>query len=229
MGFIIVLVVIVVIAVAIFGHLAEKKRREAMAVWAASHGWAFDASKDHSFDERFPAFKKWFKIGSNRFAYNIAQGEFEGRWAMTFDYHYETHSTDSKGHRQTHHHRFSAAILRANIPLKALVIRPEGMFDKLKGAFGYDDIDFESAEFSRRFHVGADDRKWAYDVLHARAIQWLLGQGDRYTIAFDHQHVFVSLGKKRWDPPQFEQSIRVIDELLDMLPDYVKQQQLEQV
>jgi len=99
MGFIIVLVVIVVIAVAIFGHLAEKKRREAMAVWAASHGWAFDASKDHSFDDRFPAFKKWFKIGSNRFAYNIAQGEFEGRWAMTFDYHYETHSTDSKGRR----------------------------------------------------------------------------------------------------------------------------------
>ena len=103
------------------------------------------------------------------------------------------------------------------------------MFDKLKGAFGFDDINFESAEFSGRFHVSAPSRKWAYDILHARAIDYLLNQSKRYTIAMDHGHVFLSTGNKRWEPREFMDAVHVLDGLLDMMPDYLRRQQQERV
>ena len=40
--------------------------------------------------------------------------------------------------------------------------------------FGADDIDFESARFSERFHVKSPDRKWAYDVIHTKTMERLL-------------------------------------------------------
>ena len=59
---------------------------------------------------------------------------------------------------QTHTYRFSYLI--AHVPfagVPALLNRREGMFDKIAGAFGFDDIDYESAEFSRRFQVKSAD------------------------------------------------------------------------
>ena len=38
----------------------------------------------------------------------------------------------------------------------------------------FDDIDFESDEFSRKFYVQSSDRKFAYDVLHPRMMEFLL-------------------------------------------------------
>ena len=126
-----------------------------------------------------------------------------------FDYHWQTHSTNSKGQRQTHTHRMSALVVDARVPLKGLQIRAENFFDKMKSAFGFDDIDFESAEFSRKFHVSAEDRKWAYDVLHARAIEFLLAQPHRYTIHFHRHEIFFGRGSGRWKAPEFEEAVDV--------------------
>ena len=227
----IVLLIIVVIglfiAIAVYAHKKEKEREAALAAWAMENGWSYRKEKERGFDSFYKGFKQ-LRQGSNRYAHNIIQGEFEGRGLTTFDYHYETHSTDSKGNRQTHHHRFSAIILGTTLPLKPLFIRPEGFFDKMAGAFGFDDIDFESAEFSRKFHVSSPDRKWAYDVLHARAIEYIMDLPKKYTIGFDRDHVFICEGQRRWKPPEFVPAVRVVDTLLDMLPEYVKQQQREQ-
>jgi len=219
---VIVGVIIVFIAVAVFGHIAAKKRREALRAWAMQRGLSFSRSHDHNIEERFDAFD-CLKQGSGRYAYNIIEGDYHGRSLVAFDYHYETHSTDSKGRRQTHHHHFSAAIIRANLPLKPLTIRKENLLDKVGGLFGFDDIDFESAQFSREFCVKAPDRKWAYDVLHGRAIEFLLAQ-PRFSLAFDHRHVIAWRGS-RFDPHEFEQAIAVIVGLLDQLPEYVRREQ----
>jgi hypothetical protein len=144
---------------------------------------------------------------------------------LGFDYHYETHSTDSKGRRQTHHHYFSAVIVNSKIPLKPLMIRPEGVFDKLKDFFGYNDIDFESAEFSKKFHVSAKDERWAYDVLHARAIEFLMGR-TRYSIEFDRHHIIAWMGGRVFAAESFEDSANVVIGLLELLPDHVVQQKI---
>ena len=212
-----------VVVFVILGAKQAKKRREALAAWAQAHGLSLDTSHDHGFRNRFPQFSCFKKGDQDRYAYNTMAGLWNGRQVIAFYYHYETTSTNSKGHRTTSSWYFSGVLLKPAIPLKPLSIRAENFLDKVAGFFGLDDIDFESAEFSRRFCVNSPDRRWAYDVLHARTIEFLL-QGPRFTIEFAPDQV-LAWKSGRFRPQQFEQAIRIIEGVLDRLPDYVVQQQ----
>lgn len=212
--------VVGIIFLVIHSKKKEQQRNNALAAWCARHQFSLNPSRDHAFDEMFPEFA-CLRGGSNRYAYNIINGRWDGRDLIAFDYHYETHSTDSKGRSQTHHHHFSAVMLRTDLTLKPLVIRAENLFDKIAGVFGFDDIDFESAEFSRRFCVKSPDRRWAYDVLHPRAIQFLL-DSPKFSIELDGRYVMAWRGG-RFSVADREAALRVIDGLLDQLPAYVRE------
>lgn len=214
--------ILLVAGLAVFSYLQTRKRREMLAAWAAQQGLAFTPDKVRGFDERFPAFD-CLRQGSNRFAYNVTTGVWYQRRVLTFDYHYETHSTNSKGETETSHWYFSAAIIESSVPLKPLLIRPEGFFDKLKSAFGFEDINFESAEFSRKFFVKAPDRKWAYDVLHQRAMEFLL-VSPVFSLQFDERSVIAWRGAT-FKPEEFTQALTVVRGLLDQLPCYVVKEQ----
>lgn len=217
-GFIALMIVVIVL-----GARQAKQRREALAGWAAARGMTFQPDKDRRFEMQHPEFQA-LQRGSDRYAFNITRGRFDGRDLIAFDYHYETTSRDKDGKTQTHNHYFSAVILEAELPLKELYIRPEGLFDGVKSFFGYNDLDFESAEFSRRYHVTAPDRQWAYDVLHARVIEYLLRQPP-HAIVFGHRRVLVMRPGRRLDVPGFMIAVEIGDTLLDSLPDYVRERQ----
>ena len=222
---IIVAIVCLVVAGIIYSAMAAAKRRKELQEWASSKGLRFSEAKDRVFDDRYPEFKM-LRRGSSRYAHNILSGDWDGRRLQAFDYHYETHSTNSKGQRQTHHHHFSAVILSCDLPLKPLFIRAEGFFDKVTEFFGADDIDFESAEFSRKFFVKAPDRRWAFDVLHARTMQFLLDQ-PKHTIQFDRNEIIV-LSSGRYTPVQYEKAIEIGAGILDGFPDYLVKQLAEE-
>lgn len=171
-GFIIVLVCI--IAAIAWGIYAGKKRRDAMALLAEKLGLQFSAERDYNLAQGH-AFLDKLNQGSNRYAYNIISGGFNGQSVTAFDYHYETYSNDSKGRRQTHHHHFSFFILTMEKHFPELTIAKEGLFSKIAQAVGFDDIDFESHEFSKRFVVRSKDKKFAYDFCNAQMIDYLLG------------------------------------------------------
>ena len=214
----------IVILVGIFGHLGAKKRREELRAWAQSRGLHFSEHRDDSHEDDYPDFSA-FRRGRSRHAFNRCRGTIDDRDVCAFDYHYTTTSRDSKGNTSTQHHYFSGVLVRAQIPLEPLVVRPEHFFDKMASFFGKDDIDFESAEFSRQFHVSSPDRKWAYDVLHQRAIEFLLDH-PVFTIEFGHRHVLV-MRKSRFDAPTFDHALDIAIGLLDRLPEYVRRQRQE--
>jgi hypothetical protein len=216
-----VLIAALVIGGAIYSHMATRKRREELRGWALSHGMSFSEGADHGFDQRFPF--SALRQGDGRYAYNTSEGPWNGRGVMAFDYHYETHSTDKDGNRQTHHHHFSAAMVMSAFPLKQLAIRPEGLFDKVTAFFGSEDINFESAEFSRRFFVKSPDRRWAYDVIHTRAMEFLLAHPD-YSIEFGGDLVFIC-NARRWCLAEFDAALGVAAGFLDLIPEYVRKQQ----
>jgi hypothetical protein len=116
-------------------------------------------------------------------------------------------------------------ILASDVALLPLTIRPEGFLDKVGEFFGFDDIDFESAEFSRRFHVSAGDRKWAFDVLHARAIEFLLAS-PVFTIVLDRGAV-CAYRSSTFRVEEFRQAAEVAAGLLDRLPEYVLRERRE--
>lgn len=213
---IIAAVVVVVIAGAVWTIRMRNKRRQEVAGWAQANSLKFLPANDHSLRRRYQAFK-CLQRGENRYAYNICMGTIGQRVTCAFDYHYETHSTDSKGHRQTHHHRFSGLVVDAGIPLKPLYIRPEGLFDKLTEFMGFDDIDFESAEFSRKFYVKAPDRRWAFDVLHQKTMEVMLLH-PRFHIEFQGNQVMAYHAGKTFSLGEFTSALKVVTEMLDLLP-----------
>lgn len=231
--------VIVLIVVAIIAaSAAAKRRRQALAAWAASRGFSFSEAHDSAMDERFPLLEV-LRQGSDRYAYNVCRGTIRAgnaeSWGQaevwTFDYHYETHSRDSKGRRTTHHHNLSVVLLQTALPLKPLHIRPEHFFDRVGEFFGADDIDFESAEFSRRFHVRSPDRRWAFDVITQETMEFLMsaaGGSGRYTISMENGRIAV-YDKATFTVPEFEAALAIATGLLDRLSPSVLRELLERV
>ncbi len=215
--------IVLVGVVAYLAYLAEKKRREAMAAFAAELGWNFDPTKDRSHDEEYAHFEI-FRRGHSRAAYNTLWGDLDidgRRWpAKMGDFTYKvTRSTGKSTSTQTY--RFSYLILHmpwSSVP--DLLIRREGMFDKIAGVLGFDDIDFESAEFSRRFHVSSPDKRFAYDVVHPRMMEFLM-TGDPPPVDIENTRCCISDGKRRWEPVEFRQKLAWITEFLQLWPEHV--------
>ncbi len=215
--------IVLVGAVAYFSWLAEKKRREAMTTLATELGWSFDPTRDRSHDEEYAHFEI-FRHGHSRAAYNTMWGELElkGRvWpAKMGDFTYKVTTRSGKSTRTTTY-RFSYLILHmpwSGVP--DLLIRREGMFDKIAGVLGFDDIDFESAQFSRRFHVSSPDKRFAYDVIDPRMMEFLLS-GDPPTVDIENSRCCISDGRHRWEPVEFRQKLAWITEFLDHWPQHV--------
>jgi len=210
-----------IILLGIYSHKKEKERRESLRSYAQQHRLYFDPGKVRGFGNRFPHLE-FLQRGSNRYAYNISAGKWGGREMTVFDYHYQTHSRDSEGKRKTHHHYFSAAVVEAGFPLREMSIRPEGIFDKVKAAFGWDDLDFESAEFSKRFHVSARDRRWAYDVITPRTMEFLLRCPNRELYFAGRQLAVRS--DHRLDPDEIEGLLNMAKTMLDGIPEFARGQ-----
>ncbi|NLH44321.1 MAG: hypothetical protein GX448_20980 [Planctomycetes bacterium] len=211
-------VVALIIVAAVFGHLAAKKRREAMMALAARLGLRFEPDKNRDLANRY-AFLDKLRAGSNRYAFNTLTGTVQGHNVVIFDFHYETHSTDSKGRRQTHHHYFSCFILHMPASFPELVIAKEGLLSKIAQAVGYDDIDFESHEFSRRFCVRSPNKKFAYDVCHARMMEYLLANDD-LTIEIEGDVLAITFSS-RLDPERIEPNLNRLIALRALIPEYL--------
>jgi hypothetical protein len=205
---------------AIHGHRKEKERRAALATWAGQNRLYYHPDKVRGFDDEHRNFG-FLRSGSNRYAYNIITGNHRDRALTAFDYHYETHSTDSKGHRTTHHHHFSCLFLTPGFPLKPIAIRRETFFDKIKSTFGFQDINFESSEFSRKFHVSGEDKRWCYDVIHNRMMEFLLGAPE-YSLESDYEKLSVR-PKGRFELPELEQLLAFTHQFLDNIPTHLTQ------
>lgn len=215
MFLIIPLFIVLIIVLIVVGQAQVKKRREDMARLAHQLGLRFNPNKDRSFDDRYRFFDA-LRRGDDRYAYNILTGDFEGRNIVAFDYHYETSSRDSDGDRSTTSHHFSAVIFQAGLPLGGLTIRPEGAFDRFKQFFGFDDIDFESAEFSKCFHVTSRDRQLAYDVIQPKTMELMLRRPQFY-LHFERGLV-MAMRHSRFKPDDFRGAIHLVDDILDLIP-----------
>ncbi len=218
-----VAIVVLIIRAAIVGSKRERERQSAVARWAKAKRLVLAPGKDRHFKDRFPQFKCFRQGERDRYAFEVMRGQWNHRKLIAFCYHYETTSRDKDGKTTTTSWYFSGVLLEPLFVLKSLSIGSENFFHRIADALGFDDIDFESAEFSRKFRVKSPDRKWAYDVLHARTMEFLLSQ-PRFTIEFAEDWT-LAYRSGRLNPQEYEQAIGVLEGILDRLPDYVKQQQ----
>jgi hypothetical protein len=208
-----IFIVLIIIAVAVIGYLAyqhEQKRRRLLRAWARSKGFVMMDGKRRDWEIEYPAFKL-FERGHSRHTSLHLEGEVDGRRTRCLDYRY---TTGSGKNRKVHRH--AVVLLDTGTPVVPLQIRREHVFDRVGEFFGHDDIDFESSEFSRRWHVSSTDRKWAYDVIHTGTMDYLL-EAPAVTIAFGYQEIAVWVGGQLTGE-KCQQCLKIAREMLALVP-----------
>lgn len=203
----------IVIGVTILSYVSAMKRRQAMMALAARLGLNFHPNKDRSMAGHYRFLDK-LRAGRDRYAFNILSGGYKDNDVTVFDYHYKTGSG-----KDTHHHYLSFFLLNLPVIFPELVIVREGLLSKIGQALGYDDIDFESHEFSRKFCVRSKNKKFAYDVCNARMIEYLLSNDD-LSIEIENNILAISFNR-RLSPDRIEPNLNRIIEVRSLLPEYL--------
>ena len=202
------------VALIVFGILKARQRREAMTRLAADLGFEYYPDDPWNLEDKYAMFEL-FGRGHSRGASNVICGEIDGRAVVAFDYRYTTGS----GKNQSTH---SCQALVMGLPIVAagLRMRSESLFDRVASWVGYEDIDFESDEFSRRYHVACDDRRFAYDILHARLIEHLLACGQVPDL--EMKGPLMVLFDSQGDVENVRRLLAIGREIVASIPDYVR-------
>jgi hypothetical protein len=214
----ILLAVVAVVAIISVVVAVERKRREALRVVARKLGLRFDHNADRRLHRTYS--HSVFGKGHSQKATNNLFGTmplagYEIRVRMG-DFRYVT---GHGKHRQTHNISYALFHLPfAGTP--DLLIRKEHLGDKLVGGIGFDDIDFESEEFSRKFWVKSGDKRFAYDVVHPGMMEFLL-EGPTPHVEIVGDTCLVLEGWGRWDPDTFEGAPGWFQAFLERWPEHL--------
>lgn len=207
----------IAIIVAIYGGIAARKRREGLFELAQRVNLRFDPEPDYALAERFQFLKKLAQ-GDNRYCYNVLSGTYQNNDVLAFDYHYQVTTHDKNGSHTTHY-RFSFFIAQLPAAFPDLTVRRENFFLKIAEVFGYQDIKFESAEFSRTFCVRSPDKKFAYDVCNAQMMEYLLANRD-LSLEIENQALALAFDSCL-AIEQIESNLQRLVEIRARLPEYL--------
>ncbi|MCC3765010.1 hypothetical protein K3N28_18280 [Glycomyces sp. TRM65418] len=159
------------VAVLIYCSRRARQRRMAYcAAWAAHHGFHYLPS-----DPSVLAISRQppFTSGSGREALDVFRGTFRETHLHCFQYRYRTSDGENTS---THDYQVVAISLPAMRPL--LDIAHENSlsrrFDK--------DLQFENQAFNDRFKIASPSPRFAYDVIHARTMEWMLADPRAHAI-----------------------------------------------
>jgi hypothetical protein len=149
----------------------KKLRREAFGAFAKQYGLQYSPADPFGLlNYAFGLFQK----GDGRGVENVLWGAWQGLPAKCFDYWYYTESTDSNGNRSRSYSHFSGVVVDVALGLPPITIERENFFTRLGDHLGLRDIDFESEQFNRAFNVKAQDREFAFKIVDARMMHFLL-------------------------------------------------------
>jgi hypothetical protein len=225
----IAVVVIAVIALVVWQAKAhaerERRRRLALADFARQNNLQFSQSDRWNLDNRYRGVGEIGR-GHARYAFDVIRGENPPITA--FQYHFKTWETRTvkRGNRtvteryeKTHWRKYLVAELGAHFP--PMAIRPEGWLDKVAGFVGFDDIDFESEQFSSRYHVKSENKEFAYAVIHPQMMEYLMDLGAQYNLG--EGLLTMDLGGYSFDAPGIQAALHRAAGFLNRIPDFVWQ------
>jgi hypothetical protein len=210
----IVAFVVLFVAIAVVGVVQTRRRRSAMATYAASRGWRF-AEDEPLLVDRFTG--PPFGEGARRRATNAVYGSHDGRDFVSFDYEYRVSSGGQNNTTTTY--RLSVLALSMGALMPELTVDAESLLDRFVGRLAGTDIDLESEEFNRTFAVSCPDRKFASDVLHPRMMEFLLQHphlGWRF-----HGDAMLTISDGTRNIDEIDATLAVMDAITDLVPEFV--------
>lgn len=223
---------LILTTVFIFAVLGARKRQAALKAWAIHKKFEYSEEGPAHPVSRYPDFD-FIQEGYNQSISHYCKGLYRNYPVEVFElFKWVGRPPGLKiririGNHVPRRRRqmsriYSVIMLESPHVLRPLVIRPENLFDKVAAVFGFDDIDFASEEFSKRFSVKSPDPEWARAVCHDQTIDYLLKMLPNETIVFAGNRLCLYSGK-RYGAVEFSKALEVGAKLLDLLPEHLKQ------
>lgn len=157
-----------------FRRQADRRRKALFMAWAAEHGLRHVYRPPWRGNESFPGLPLPNVLRSCRFTH-VFETEIPGADGLRHRIWWGEATYQAGSNRSPRIvHVPMAVIAVGRLAMPGVEIRPEGLGDRLAAAAGWDDIDFESVEFSRRFHVQSQDKRFAFQLIDARMVEALL-------------------------------------------------------
>lgn len=207
----IIAAVVVVGLVLYFQYQAHQKKVAAFTALAAERGWRY-TERDRGLANRFLGTP--FGDGHGRDARHVLTGSFRDRPMLAFEYSYkETHGSGDDRRTETYH--YTVVSLGLPAPKPTLQVNREGLGRKLLGLVGVRDLQLESEDFNKAFHITTEDDRFAYDVLHPRMMEWMLADQRALSTPFRFERGDLVT----WDQCRIE--VSNVDALLNYLCDVV--------
>lgn len=210
----------------VFSRMGAKQRAAEVTSWVEERGYPFDGRKHKLF--KGPA--KWFahaNAGSTPIALNTFRVTIDvfGH-AIKLRAGDMRYSVQAGRSRTTYHYSY----ILLELPLTGvpgLRIRPESITDMAKSALGFDDIDFEDAAFSDRYHVSSTDKRFVYDLLDPRMMELLKTASLKTMIECSEDRLMLSPTAPRngrfhrWSPEEFDRRIAFLEAFFAHWPEHV--------
>jgi len=198
------IVLIVIVAVLVFGGLAyyQYKQRQARIAAVAALGKRINFTFSQDDIERIVSMPfKLFAMGDGRRVELVLSGTHNNLPLKLFDYWYYDETTDSQGHRSKTYHRFTCGLLTIPAACPRIRVGHEGFFSRLGEHLGMHDVEFESDDFNRRFRVKCDDQKFAFCLIDGKMMEWLTTADSFKTVEIDGPWILLAVDKldpSRW-------------------------------
>ena len=211
------------VVVFIVRQVLASRRRDELREFARRRGFTYQRWSGTRHDALYQEFEI-FRRGTERRPSNTITGTVECSGfqcsLVMGDYQYviERGTGEDRSRKQ-----YSFSYLIAESPWRDspdLLIRPEGLVDRFKALVGCDDIDFESEAFSRKFYVSSSDRRFAYDLLDPRMIEFFM-ETRPPLIDFEHGRICISPLDKLWTTAEFRTEVDWIVEFFNRWPDHL--------
>ena len=202
-----------VVGLVIWGIMRARQEREAMAALATELGVQFYIEDPWDLPGRYGQFDL-FDAGHSKHATNVLCGNVDGRNMVAFDYSYKTGSGKDEST-----HSYQAVVLDLPILAPHLALRDENFLDTIASWVGHDDLDFESEAFSKAYCVKCDQPKFAYDIFHARLIEYLLACG--HAPAMEMRGPLFVIHDSPNGPAGIRRMLQIGRHMVESIPEYV--------
>jgi len=185
---------------------------------AARLGLRFDSARNYTLADDY-GFLRFLSRGENRYAFNVLSGHHQQSEVLAFDYHFEKPAKGTDNELSSSHCYLTTAMVLMRAYFPELRIAPEGLLSKIEEAIDGENIQFESAEFSRAFRVWSKDKRLAYDICNSQVMDYLLENRD---LNIQIQNCTLALvSDEQWPAKQLEKNLERLNEIRSRLPEYL--------
>jgi hypothetical protein len=209
----IVFALIVLIVTTALSERAKAKRRQSLIALCGKLNIQYVEEDQYQIVTEYAGFD-WLSVGDSKIASNTMIGAVYGVNLKMFDYRYETGSGRSRPV-----HQMSIVAVDTDLIFNQIKIRPETFLDRATEAIGVKNIDFESAEFGRAYCIRSRNKKFAYDVISPRMMEFLLANRG-WSIELMGRTIMIT-NERILSADEYMQAFTFIKQFRELLPNYL--------